>query len=74
MKTLFRIGWLVFLTSPAFAQGCAMCYSSAAGTSKQGQRAINNGVLVLLIPPLGFMTVGVGAAVRYGKKRDKDLS
>jgi hypothetical protein len=74
MKKLFNIGLLALLTSPAFAQGCAMCYSSAAGTSKQGQRAINHGVLVLLIPPLGFMTLGVGAALRYGRKRDRDLS
>jgi hypothetical protein len=72
MKKLFSITCLVLLTSPAFAQGCAMCYSSAAGTSKQGQRAINHGVLVLLIPPLGFMTLGVGAAVRYSRKRDRD--
>jgi hypothetical protein len=48
-----------------------MCYSSAAGTTKDGQRAISRGVLVLLIPPLGFMTLGVGVAVRYGKKRDE---
>lgn len=72
MKKLLSLGLLALWTSPAFAQGCAMCYSNAAATSKQGQRAINDGVLVLLIPPLGFMTLGVGAAVRYGKKRDKD--
>ena len=72
MKKLLSLGLLALWTSPAFAQGCAMCYSNAAATSKQGQRAINHGVLVLLIPPLGFMTLGVGAAVRYGKKRDKD--
>ena len=58
--------------APAFAQGCAMCYSNAAGSSKDGQRAISKGVLILLVPPLGFMTVGMGMAFRYGRRRDED--
>jgi len=49
-----------------------MCYSNAAGTSKDGQRAINRGILVLLVPPVGFMTIGIGLAFRYGKQRDED--
>jgi hypothetical protein len=57
---------------PALGQGCAMCYSNAAGTTKDGQRAINRGILVLLVPPLGFMTAGVGLAYKYGKKRDEE--
>jgi hypothetical protein len=59
-------------TAPALGQGCAMCYSNAAGTTKDGQRAISRGILVLLVPPVGVMTIGVGLAYRYGKKRDSE--
>lgn len=63
---------LVLFAAPAFAQGCAMCYSNAAGSSKDGQKAISKGVLILLIPPVGFMTVGLGLAFQYGRRRDQD--
>jgi len=57
--------------TPAFAQGCSMCYNTAASSTKDGQRALSRGVLVLLVPPLGFLTAGVGFAFHYGKKRDQ---
>ena len=63
---------LMLWAVPAFSQGCAMCYSSAKGTSKEGQKAISHGVLVLLLPPVAFMTLGAGMVVRYSKKRDQE--
>jgi len=72
----FRIACVALLVAlwglPALGQGCAMCYSTAAAASKDGQRAINKAVFVLLVPPVGFMTLGVGIAIRYGKKRDEE--
>jgi hypothetical protein len=49
-----------------------MCYSSAAAASKDGQMAISRAVEVLVAPPLGVMTLGVGLAFRYGRKRDQE--
>jgi uncharacterized membrane protein len=69
-RTSILAAFLLLWALPAFSQGCAMCYSTAKATSKDGQRAISKGVVVLLLPPLSFMTLGVWAAFRYGKKRD----
>jgi hypothetical protein len=70
LRATLLVAALLLPTVPAFSQACSMCYSTAKATSKDGQRAINKGVVVLLIPPLGFMTLGIALAFRYGKKRD----
>lgn len=61
---------LLLSAAPSFSQACSMCYSTAKATSKDGQRAISKGVVILLVPPLGFMTFGIALAYRYSKKRD----
>ncbi len=71
-----RLGLVLLLlmlwAGPVFGQGCAMCYSSASAASKDGLRAINKAVLVLLGPTVGFMAIGFVFAFRYSKKRDED--
>jgi hypothetical protein len=64
--------YLLLSAGSAFSQACSMCYSTAKATSREGQRAISKGVLVLLVPPLGFMSLGIALAFRYSKKRDNE--
>ncbi len=75
--SLRRAFWGTFLSlsslciaPPAFSQGCAMCSSYVAASSKAGQKAVNKGVLLLLLPAAGFMSVGMAMAYRYSRKRD----
>ncbi len=55
---------------PALGQGCAMCSSYVSASTKAGQKAVNKGVLLLLMPAAGFMSLGVALAYRYSRKRD----
>ena len=38
--------------SGAFAQGCALCYTSASAVGAAGQRSLDYGILALLTPAL----------------------
>jgi hypothetical protein len=72
LRAAILVALFCLWATPAFSQGCAMCYTGAKGSSKEGQKAISKGVMVLLVPPVGIMTLGVWMAFRYGKKRDLD--
>ena len=54
--------------APAFAQGCALCYTQAASASSRLIHALRGGILVLVFPPL---LISVGLATVAYRKRDK---
>jgi hypothetical protein len=60
------------LPAQAFAQSCAMCRANAKATPKEGQQAINRAILLMIMPPIGAVTLGTSLIVRYARRRDQD--
>ena len=42
---------MIFIAAPAFAQGCALCYTQAASSGKKMIEALRSGILILVLPP-----------------------
>ena len=59
------------LPVPLAAQGCAMCYTSAAAAKKAGLQALQSGILILGIPPL-VMFIGIFWYVFRRRERFND--
>src|SRR6201997_5723733 len=59
------IALLAFLSPSAlFAQGCAMCYQTAAGSGAQFIQALRHGILIMFFPPILIMGAIFYAAYR----------
>ena len=63
-------GTMLVLASPGalYAQGCAMCYQSAAASGPRSIQALKSGILILMLPPV--LITAVIAYLAY-RKRDK---
>jgi len=49
------------------AQGCAMCYQSAAASGEQGKEALRHGILILIFPTLSLFVGIFGLLYRRRK-------
>jgi len=58
----------LLLSSPThlYAQGCAMCYQSAAASGARLIHALKSGIVVLIIPPL--LMTGAFARLVYRRR------
>ena len=58
----------LLLISPGnlYAQGCAMCYQTAAASGARLIHALKSGIVVLIIPPL--LMTGVFARLVYQRR------
>jgi len=52
----------------AWAQGCSLCYTQAAGSGARAIAALNSGILVLVVPP---MLICLGITWMAYKKRSE---
>jgi hypothetical protein len=55
MRLKFAVAALIAILSSAsgaYAQGCALCYTSASAVGQAGQRSLDYGILALLTPAL----------------------
>ncbi|MDE3171286.1 MAG: hypothetical protein KGL75_14190 [Acidobacteriota bacterium] len=55
------------LAMRAAAQGCAMCYQSAAATGDHSRAALQHGILILLFPSAGIFA-GIFALI-YSRRK-----
>lgn len=55
LVAVLAVGLLaVALPATAFAQGCSLCYTQAANSGNRLIRALRNGIVILIIPPLSL--------------------
>lgn len=67
--TLACLALFVFLAPQVVAQGCAMCYQSAAASGTQGREVLRHGILILMLPSLSLF-FGIFALIY--KRRNVD--
>ena len=68
MRWVAALGGVFSSSALAYAQGCAMCYTSAAAAKAGALQALRSGILILLVPAL---TMFAGIFVVIYRSRDR---
>jgi len=71
LTVLFALVMALLLVPAAFSQGCALCYTQAAGSGQKMIQALRSGILVMMFPPMG---ISIFLAWMGYKKRNKYYS
>jgi hypothetical protein len=58
---------------PAWAQGCPLCYNTAASAGARGIAALRNGILILMIPPVLIFGLVCYFTVRWRNRFNDEL-
>jgi energy-coupling factor transporter transmembrane protein EcfT len=51
---LFSLVFVLLMPAALFGQGCALCYTQAAGSGAKMIAALKSGILVMMFPPMGI--------------------
>jgi hypothetical protein len=57
----------------AFAQGCVLCYQSAAAAGSHAIHALRSGIVILIFPPF-FICLGISYLVYCRRNFHNDVS
>jgi len=65
---------LLMFSGQALPQGCALCYTQAASSGARLIRALRNGIVILIIPPLSMCTAAIFFAYRKRNQFNEDVT
>jgi hypothetical protein len=51
LRLCLAVAGLMLLATPAFCQGCSLCYTQAASSGAKTITALKIGILILIVPP-----------------------
>jgi len=67
-RWVVALSGLLSSSALAYAQGCAMCYTSAAAAKAGALQALRSGILILLVPAL-VMFAGIFVVIYRSRDR-----